>query len=57
LENAEPGKRAISPQKYKIKQGIADLDRVALEVEWVETLAVPFPRELIRQRNYDCYEP
>jgi hypothetical protein len=44
LENAEPGKRAISPQKYKIKQEIADLDRVALEVEWVETLAVPFPR-------------
>jgi hypothetical protein len=27
---------------YKIKQEIADIDRAALEVEWVGTLAVPF---------------
>ena len=27
---------------YKIKQEIANHDRVALEVEWVGTLAVPF---------------
>ena len=32
----------MSRQMYKIKQEIADLDRVALEVEWVGTLAVPF---------------
>ena len=36
------GKKAMSRQMYKIKQEIADLDRVALEVEWVGTLAVPF---------------
>ncbi len=40
-ENAERGKRAVSRQMYKIKQEIADADRVALEVEWVETLAIP----------------
>ena len=42
LEGAERGKNAMSRQTYKIKQEIADLDRVALEVEWVGTLAVPF---------------
>jgi ketosteroid isomerase-like protein len=42
LENVERGKKAMSHQKYKIKQEIADLDQVALEVEWVGTLAVPF---------------
>jgi ketosteroid isomerase-like protein len=42
LEGAERGKRAMSRQIYKIKQEIVDYDRVALEVEWVGTLAVPF---------------
>ena len=42
LEGAERGKRAMSRQIYKIKQEIADHDRVALEVEWVGTLAIPF---------------
>jgi ketosteroid isomerase-like protein len=42
LQNVERGKRAMSHQKYKIKHEIADLERVALEVEWVGTLAVPF---------------
>jgi ketosteroid isomerase-like protein len=42
LEGAERGKKAMSRQKYKIKQEIAKDDRVALEVEWVGTLAVPF---------------
>jgi ketosteroid isomerase-like protein len=42
LEAAERGKRVMSRQKYKIKQEIAEGDRVALEVEWVGTLAVPF---------------
>jgi hypothetical protein len=31
----------MSRQMYKIKQEIADHDRVALEVEWAGTLAVP----------------
>ncbi len=38
----ERGKKVMSRQMYKIKQEIADRDRVALEVEWVGTLAVPF---------------
>jgi len=42
LENVERGKKAMSHRKYKIKQEIADHDQVALEVEWVGTLAVPF---------------
>jgi hypothetical protein len=32
----------MSRQIYKIKQEIADHDRLALEVEWIGTLAVPF---------------
>ena len=35
-------RRPCPRQKYKIKQEIADRNRVALEVEWVGTLAVPF---------------
>ena len=42
LDGAERGKKVMSRQMYKIKQEIADNDRVALEVEWVGTLAVPF---------------
>jgi ketosteroid isomerase-like protein len=42
LKNVERGKKAMSHQKYKIKKEIADVDQVALEVEWVGTLAVPF---------------
>jgi ketosteroid isomerase-like protein len=42
LEAAERGKKVMSRQKYKIKQAIAEGDRVALEVAWVGTLAVPF---------------
>ena len=38
----ERGKKVMSRQMYKIKQEIANHDRVALEVEWVGTLAVPF---------------
>jgi hypothetical protein len=41
LKGAERGKKVMSSQMYKIKQEIADFDRVALEVEWVATLAVP----------------
>ena len=32
----------MSRQMYKIKQEIANHDRVALEAEWVGALAVPF---------------
>jgi ketosteroid isomerase-like protein len=42
LEGAERGKEAMSRQIYKIKNEIADDERVALEVEWTGTLAVPF---------------
>ena len=34
LEGAERGRKVMSRQMYKIKQEIADHDRVALEVEW-----------------------
>ncbi len=42
LEGAERGKKVMSAQMYKIKNEIAEQGRVALEVEWVGTLAVPF---------------
>jgi len=42
LEGAERGKKVMSRQMYKIKQEMADDNRVALEVEWVGTSAVPF---------------
>jgi len=42
LAAAERGKKATSRQIHKIKQEIAEGDRVALEVEWVGTLAVSF---------------
>jgi len=42
LEGAERGKKVMSAQMYKIKNEIAENERVALEVEWVGTLAVPF---------------
>ncbi len=35
-------KKAMSHQKYKIKKEIADLGRVALEGDWVGTLAGAF---------------
>jgi ketosteroid isomerase-like protein len=42
LAGAEKGKKIMSRQIYKITHEIAKADRVALEVEWVGTLAVPF---------------
>jgi ketosteroid isomerase-like protein len=42
LDAAERGKQIMSRQIYKITQEMADHGRVALEVEWVGTLAVPF---------------
>lgn len=42
LEGAVRGKQTMSQQIYKITQEIAEEDRVALEVERVGTLAMPF---------------
>jgi ketosteroid isomerase-like protein len=42
LEGAEKGKKLMSRQMYKIKHEMANGNRVALEVEWTGTLAVPF---------------
>jgi ketosteroid isomerase-like protein len=42
LEGSERGQKLMTQQKYLIKHEIADGDRVALEVDWTGTLAVPF---------------
>jgi ketosteroid isomerase-like protein len=42
LEGADRGKKAMASQIYKIMHEMADGDRVAVGVEWVGTLAVPF---------------
>jgi ketosteroid isomerase-like protein len=39
---AERGKKAMSGQTYTIKNEVASEDRVALEVDWVGTLAMAF---------------
>lgn len=77
LEGAERGKKTMASQIYKIMHEMADGDRVAMEVEWAGTLAVPFGSipaggqlkayfavflefregKIVRQRNYDCFEP
>jgi hypothetical protein len=42
MEAAERGKKTMASQIYKIIQEMADGDRVAMQVEWTGTLAVPF---------------
>jgi len=42
LQGVERDKKIMSLQIYKIKQELADQDRVALEVGWAGTLAVRF---------------
>ena len=42
LAGAEKGKKLMTRQIYRITHEITDGDRVALEVEWEGTLAVPF---------------
>jgi ketosteroid isomerase-like protein len=42
LAGAEKGKKLMSRQIYKVTHEIAEGDRVALEVEWEGTLAIPF---------------
>ncbi|HYL87048.1 MAG TPA: nuclear transport factor 2 family protein [Candidatus Angelobacter sp.] len=39
---ADRGKKAMSGQKYAIRNELASGDTVALEIDWVGTLAVPF---------------
>jgi ketosteroid isomerase-like protein len=39
---AERGKKAMSNQKYEIRNELASGDTVALEIDWTGTLAVPF---------------
>jgi ketosteroid isomerase-like protein len=39
---AERGKKAMLRQKYEVRNELAIGDQVALEVDWVGTLAVPF---------------
>ena len=39
---AERGKRAMSSQKYEIRDELASGDKVAMEIDWIGTLAVPF---------------
>jgi ketosteroid isomerase-like protein len=39
---AERGRRAMSTQTYAIRNEVASGDKVALEVDWVGTLALPF---------------
>jgi ketosteroid isomerase-like protein len=39
---ADRGKRTMSSQKYEIRNELASVDQVALEIDWTGTLAVPF---------------
>lgn len=39
---AERGKKAMSSQRYEIKNELASGDQVAVEVNWVGMLAMPF---------------
>jgi ketosteroid isomerase-like protein len=77
LEGAERGQALLTAQRFEVTNAIAHGDRVALEVRWTGTLAVPVGSfsagdemrarfavfleyrdgKIIRQGNYDCYEP
>jgi ketosteroid isomerase-like protein len=39
---AERGKKVMTSQKYEIRNELASGDKVALEIGWTGTLAVPF---------------
>lgn len=39
---ADRGKKAMSSQQYQIRNEVASADQVALEIDWIGTLAVPF---------------
>jgi ketosteroid isomerase-like protein len=77
LEASERGRKVVRAQRYEVHSALAYADRVALEVLWVGTLAVPvgaLPEgaemrahfgvfltfrqgRIIRQHNYDCFDP
>jgi ketosteroid isomerase-like protein len=42
LDGAERGRKIMARQKYLITDELVEGDRVALEVEWTGTLALPF---------------
>ncbi len=41
LASAERARKIVSQQSYKIENAVAEGDRVALEVSWAGTVAVP----------------
>jgi len=41
LAAAERGQRALSAQRYEVLNEVASPDRVAVEVQWTGTIAVP----------------
>jgi ketosteroid isomerase-like protein len=41
LDGAERGQTVISAQRYEVLSAIASGDKVALEVQWTGTLAIP----------------
>jgi steroid delta-isomerase-like uncharacterized protein len=42
LEAGERGKKAMSAQRFEILNAVASGERVAMELRWTGTLAVPF---------------
>ena len=41
LQGAERGQKVMSAQRYQVLSSMASGDRVALEVHWAGTLAIP----------------
>jgi ketosteroid isomerase-like protein len=41
LEGAERGQKVMSAQRYEVLSAIASEERVALEVQWTGTVAIP----------------
>ena len=77
LDAAERGQKVMASQSYTVLHELAAGNRVAFEVLWEGTLAVPLQSlptggtlqarfamflefqngKIIRQRNYDCFDP
>ena len=76
-EASRRGRQVLAAERYDVRNAVASGDRVALEVLWTGTLAVPIGTipaggemrahfamflefrdgKIVRQRNYDCFEP